>query len=364
MKTYYIFPIKETAPETVIGIYEGNNKVEEISACIGIPYDFLSWIDVSMYSIEKMQLKVERGKADLSCVYLSPCKPERMGQHPLIHYTPSVGWINDPNGLVYDKYSRKYHICFQHNPYGTKWGNMTWTHIETKDFIHYSEEKKILRPCADGPIFSGTAILKNKGVYYFYTVGTGNSAWSSNMEKQNIQKIAYWNLNRDYPEWQRTLNINIESNEARDPKVFYLADENCYLLILYCKKNEFCIYSSDDLWEWEQVQKITLPDMWECPDFFEMKDQNGDRYHVFWSADGYYVIGHLENKIFIPISDIQLAYQCNESGMVRYYAAQTFSNEENRILQIAWIQSEHRQGCCYMGELSLPVEITLRTNEE
>lgn len=361
---YYIFPIKETAPEAVIGIYEGDHKVEELSACVGTPCDFLSWIDVSMYKAEELRLKVERGEADLSCVCLSPRRPKHVGRHPLIHYTPSVGWINDPNGLVYDEDERKYHICFQHNPYGTKWGNMTWTHIETEDFIHYSEEKKLFRPCADGPAFSGTARKSERGLRYFYTAGTGNSAWSEDRGKRNIQKTALWNLRKEYPEEQRILNIPVESREARDPKIIYLADENCYLLILYCRENEFCIYSSEDLREWEQVQQITLPGMWECPDLFELKDQNGDGYHVFWSADGYYVVGHLEHKIFTPVSGVQSAYQCNQAGMTRYYAAQTFSNMENRILQIAWIQSEHCEGRCYTGELSLPVEITLRTDKE
>ena len=32
---------------------------------------------------------------------------------PLIHLTPNVGWLNDPNGLFYDKKTSVWHAYYQ-----------------------------------------------------------------------------------------------------------------------------------------------------------------------------------------------------------------------------------------------------------
>ena len=40
-------------------------------------------------------------------------------QKCVFHMTPPVGWINDPNGLVY--YDGYFHIFYQYYPYGLEW---------------------------------------------------------------------------------------------------------------------------------------------------------------------------------------------------------------------------------------------------
>jgi hypothetical protein len=57
MRSYYIFPIKESEPIATIGIYEGVKKVEEIDVCIGKPCDK---IDIKKTTIKGGTLELYR----------------------------------------------------------------------------------------------------------------------------------------------------------------------------------------------------------------------------------------------------------------------------------------------------------------
>src|ERR1035438_1632800 len=76
---------------------------------------------------------------------------------PQFHFSPERNWMNDPNGLVY--YEGEYHLFYQYNPFGDKWGLMSWGHAVSPDMIHWKHLPLAL-PEADGVmIFSGSAVV-------------------------------------------------------------------------------------------------------------------------------------------------------------------------------------------------------------
>ncbi len=272
---------------------------------------------------------------------------------PSYHFTPLYGWMNDPNGMVYK--DGEYHLYFQYNPYGSKWGNMHWGHAVSRDLINWEHLDPAIARDPVGHIFSGSSVVDKKN-----TAGFGKDAiiaiyTNNSVNHDEVQCIAYSNDNgRTFTKYEGNpvLTPFDGLKDFRDPKVFWYEKDKCWFMIVSADK-ETRFYKSKNLKKWDYVSAFgkglgQQPCQYECPDFFQLP-VNGDEKNKKWvmtmninpgcwfggSATEYFV-GDFDGKNFT----------CPDANDVKWldwgkdhYATVTFSNTGNRVLAITWMSN-------------------------
>lgn len=264
-----------------------------------------------------------------------------------IHFMPPVGWMNDPNGVVY--HNNEYHLFFQFYPYDVDWGPMHWGHAKSTDGIRWEYLPVALAPSEEYDFseterghgcFSGSAISLGNELVLMYT---GNVDGRKPKQTQNIA-ISSDGINFD--KFQENPVITGFPSEAtedfRDPKIWKHADT--YYSIIGTKKEgkgKAAIYSSLDLKKWD-YQGITTEsndkqgDMWECPDLFNIDGQDilvVSPMYGSKNSNPYYLVGdfNYQNCEFN-----QHSYEILDYGN-DFYAPQTLLDGKGRRIMIAWM---------------------------
>ena len=366
-KAYLWLPVAEAAEERKLHFYIEEKKVQEIDIHLGNEkYDFYAFWDVSDYLGKELQIE---GAEDEALQYVFCCdeKPQNIYPfRPKLHFAPERGWHNDPNGMVYA--DGVYHLYFQWNPYGNVWGNMHWGHVQSSDMYHWEWKGTALAPNENGTMYSGCGIQDKEdllgygkdALLFYYTAAGGRNQWSVDAGNLFTQRLMYSVDGGETLLPSEKFLMPHVVNENRDPKIFYHEASGAYVMVLYLDGNEFAIYRSENLKDWKETQRFSIPGMWECPDLFELdvKNVSGEKKWVFWSADGFYVVGDFDGYVFSPESERKSAYSSDFA-----YAAQTFSGTPGRVISMAWLRMENSRGN-YRGLMSLPVVLSLRKEGE
>ena len=344
---YLLLPIQEEQPEVLVRLI--GDRAEDTFLDIRLAVDSIDYY-VPFPLPEGEECKIEivgLGKEAITWQSLqlsdSFDTSKKDYYHPSYHHTPPYGWMNDPNGMFYK--DGTYHLYYQYNPFGSKWGNMYWGHATSRDLIHWQTHEPALARDTLGHIFSGSTVIDRMGTagfgkdailaYYTAHRSLGGKQWQA-------QCLAYSTDNgMTYTKYQgNPILIPFDGvADFRDPKVFWYAPREAWYMIV-----------SGDLKKWDYGSAFgegygARPNQFECPDFFELPmPETGERKWVmlvninpgcpFGGSATEYFIGTFDGETFTPDTKPEVARWLDFGK--DHYAFVTFHGVKERILGMPW----------------------------
>ena len=273
---------------------------------------------------------------------------------PIYHHTPLYGWMNDANGLVYK--DGEYHLYFQYNPYGSKWGNMHWGHSVSKDLVHWEHLAPAIARDTLGHIFSGSSIVDQENVAG-YGVGSILVFYTSASDKNGqIQCLAFSKDNgRTFTKYEKNPILCPADGlrDFRDPKVFRYEPEDKWVMIVSADK-EMRFYDSKNLKDWNYMSSFgegygVQPCQFECPDMVELPvdgDLNRKKWALIVNVNPGCYFGGSATQYFTGDFDGK-KFSCDSQSNVTkwldwgkdHYATVCFSNTGERTIAVPWMSN-------------------------
>ena len=308
---------------------------------------------------------------------------------PQFHYTPPYGYMNDPNGLLYNAATGEYHLFYQAYPYSQDSVIKHWGHTVTKDLVTFEEKPTALYPDADGyAMWSGSGFIDYNNDAGLYDESTPPEARMVlvyyKYRDDNVDAgLAYTEDGGDT--WIKAkdgevLNFGGSYPDHIDPKVLFVEKLGKWVMATATGK----MFSSTDLWKWKFGSEDTRG---ECPDLFEIKvEETGETKFVRSYAGTFYRVGDVvEGKngrvSFVPeTGDLTLNGGCLDreregSALAEYgwfsgktgsfYATQHFSDApDGRIVSVSWLIEKGLDATkTWAGALTVATELKLHVRD-
>ncbi len=298
---------------------------------------------------------------------LEPAWSVEKGASQKDHFHPEYGWMNDPNGLFF--LDGEWHVFYQYNPLGVSWDNMHWGHAVSKDLKNWRHLPIALHPDEYGVMYSGSAVVDEKGV-----AGFGKDAvllYYTNCDVEThkgTQCLAVSiDRGRTFRKYNGGLPIigNITGDCDRDPNIAWDPQADVWRMALYLgtgrSKSSFLLLESSDLLHWTPTDIYDIPEGAECPGIRPMVDEaTGDLRWLFTEASGRYRIGTISPKGRVSFDDNRIRRFLYGNA----YAGQAFFGTPfGKTVYLSWLRmvpSPERQ---WTGCLSTPMELHLNNGE-
>ncbi|MCD8042894.1 MAG: GH32 C-terminal domain-containing protein [Tannerellaceae bacterium] len=352
---YLLLPVEEEAAESKMFINDGTGaipidvRLAQSKVDYYVPY--LLNTDSKEITVEVKHPHSKNILWDKITQSNSFDKTNREYFRPVYHHSPEYGWMNDPNGMVY--LDGEYHLFYQWNPYGSKWGNMHWGHAVSKDLVHWEHQGMAIRPDELGTVFSGNSIIDVHNV-----AGFGHNAmiafYTSAGENQT-QSIAYsTDKGRTFHKYEKNPVVSADIPDFRDPNVFYHEPTEKWIMVIAAGQ-EVQLFSSKNLLDWEYESSFgegygNHGGVWECPDLLELPVEgepgktkwvlilNINPGGIFGGSAAQYFTGSFDGSSFTCESKPETVKWMDWGK--DHYATVTWSNApDNRKIAIAWMSN-------------------------
>ncbi|RYG68134.1 DUF4980 domain-containing protein [bacterium] len=373
---WLLLPIKNGGPKRQVKVNVGGKQVRhfEIELADGEP-DWWAPLDLTFFKGQQLTVKTNALPSDSKALDQIKQSAEYPGlanlyKEPLrgqLRFSPRVGWLNDPNGMVYSQ--GLYHLFYQHNPYGWNWGNMNWGHATSPDMVHWTEWPVAVYPKGDGDhVFSGSAIVDKNNT----------SGWKKG--PNDLIVAAYTNFNgmgrgehiiysndkgRTWTEFEGNPVVK-HKGEGRDPRLIWHEPSKQWVMTVWSQDDLYPVpserggidfYTSKDLKTWTFQSRSG--GWFECADLFELPLENGQKKWILTAASSEYRVGTFDGKKFVPETPKLPGMQGRD-----FYAAQTFSHEpKGRTVQIGWFRTS-TPGMNFNQAMSIPATLGLKSTPE
>ena len=359
-KKYILLPVEEKMENAHIRVVRDNQLVKTLNCRLAVdkvdyfvPYEVGEGelFDISFNDNMRATGAIDGFACWKRMSYSDTFDTKNVEKHrPVYHHTPQYGWMNDPNGMFYK--DGVWHLCYQFNPYGSQWENMTWGHSTSTDLVHWTANPTAITPDALGTIFSGCCVVDKNN-----TAGFGNDAviaFYTSAGARQMQSMAYsTDGGKTFTKYKNNPIITSNVPDFRDPHVFWNAEAGFWNMILAAGQ-QMSIYSSKDLKEWKHESDFGAEygnhgGVWECPDLMKMKVRGTDKEKwmlicninpggPFGGSATQYFIGEFDGHKF-TCEDEPSETKWMDYGK-DHYATITFDNApEGRHVGIAWMSN-------------------------
>ena len=364
---YLLLPIQEREEIANISIIVNGKQVKSLNAKLAVDkVDYYVPLDLSSFNPNLLlDITFHGDRRTTGAIKGYVCWKEMQQSNtfdttnreqfrPVYHHTPLYGWMNDPNGMVYQ--DGVWHLFYQYNPFGSQWENMNWGHSTSRDLIHWEAQPIALEPDALGSIFSGSCVIDKDNTAGF-GAGAMIAMYTSAGQNQS-QSIAYsTDGGKTFTTYAGNPVITQDAPDFRDPKVFWFEQTKRWIVVLAVGQ-EVQFYSSPNLKDWTYESSFgreygNHDGVWECPDLLPMtlnaklSNSTSKKWVLllninpggpFGGSATQYFVGQFDGHKF-TCEDAPSETKWMDYGK-DHYATVTFSNApDNRTVAIAWMSN-------------------------